>query len=141
MKIKEGDVIIIIPDVVDAPNRLAYVNHVYTKSLLVTIINNNNVADNDKKEININENIYKIWSYSIHLSDEKLEKIIKMPKSIASRGVSIVLSEKMLPRVKGYIDKNISWCKLWSKHHMVMFANSYIFYNDRLRLNNYCILK
>ena len=57
MKIKEGDVIIIIPDVVDAPNRLAYVNHVYTKSLLVTIINNNNVADNDKKEINKNENI------------------------------------------------------------------------------------
>ena len=24
---------------------------------------------------------------------------------------------------------------------MVVFANSYIFYNDRLRLNNYCILK
>lgn len=141
MKIKEGDVIIIIPDVVDAPNRLAYVNHVYTKSLLVTIINNNNVADNDKKEININENIYKIRSYSIHLSDEKLEKIIKMPKSIASKGVSIVLSEKMLPRVKRYIDKNISWCKLWSKHHYIIFATSYIFYNDRLRLNNYCILK
>ena len=88
----------------------------------------------------VNSHYYTWFQYHYSKTDYTIIRV-EMPKSIASRGVSIVLSEKMLPRVKGYIDKNISWCKLWSKHHMVMFANSYIFYNDRLRLNNYCILK